>query len=103
MDALIKEYCFDKSIVLNAVYDALEIMKFRIEKADSDLGIIIATKFFSGKGKNPVSFLINLSMSGEIKTVIRISAKNKDDNETRECMHELMDQISLILAMALKN
>ncbi len=94
MIVLSKEYNLDKGIILNAVYDALDEMKFSIEEANRDLGFISISKKLS----NSVIIKINLSLNsllecGKVKTMLQGASEN---GETKEYIEKLFNKINLL-------
>lgn len=87
-------YDFEKSVMLNVLYDTLEALNLHIDKADSNRGEIVVSAI--QPGMNPLYFHLSVRQvlqSEGSKTEITASS-GPDYPECREWMGALQDEIA---------
>jgi len=90
-------------MILNAVYDSLDAMKFHIEKADSDLGHIRAITTCSGKEKIVISLFIEAVLDNEnTMTTVQASTEN-ESKKALDLINALFGEIEKVTEGCIKN
>ena len=77
MNELFKVFPYDKSIMLNVLYDTLDSLGFQIEKANSERGTVIAVS--DTKPSTRVRIACNGISTKAAETTIRIYPEPEDD------------------------
>lgn len=96
MIVLSKKFNLDKSIIFNAIYDALEEMNFVIEEANRDLGLISISEKSSNSEKYEIILsLISLPEFEESKILLQGASENE---ESKEDIEKLFERIIIITA-----
>lgn len=84
---------FDKSIMLNVLYDTLEALNLDIEKADSDKGEITISTSKPKRKVHRIHISVDPVPLGEGKKTEIIASSESDHNEVRDWMAALQDEI----------
>lgn len=99
MKRLDKNYPYEKALVMNTVYDALEATGFQIDKVNSSRGslTVFCKDNFTLGGK--IEVLPDISGNA---TLIEIIPKS-EENEQSEWVNAFFDEVSSIITRAFKS
>lgn len=90
MDNLYRIFPYDKHIMLNVLYDSLDILGFQVEKANSERGTITAKS--TGETLRRFRIAFN-TVSQEGKTTLQIYPEEEDERGM-QLAEVLLDEIT---------